>query len=149
MKEWKMYQQLYASLVTEHSDASHTQPRMISEEIVENALNYIRERSEVAVYPAKSYMVAIIYATKLEEVYGEDFYATLNDPELFLGTDEHFVTYDEDPESYDAIVERLKDIPDWINSGWAPYTINYFQLECTEEGVESVNCSNPVVILPT
>ena len=66
MKEWKMYQQLYASLVTEHSDASHTQPRMISEEIVENALNYTRERPEVAVYPATSYMVAIIYATTSE-----------------------------------------------------------------------------------
>ena len=146
MKEWKIYQQLYNSLITEHSDASDLQPTVISDELVENALSYVMRKDEAAIYPAKSYIVAIIYATKLSEVYGEDFYEVLNDPDLFCGQDLYFKTYDEDPDTYDQIIERLKSIDGWLSGGWAPFTVNYFYLECTEEGVNRANdgsCATP------
>lgn len=139
MKEWKLYQEMYRRLITTHGDDRSNFVEQESDEIVEPALQFFRERGQVAVYPAKSYAVAIIYATMLEKVYNEDFYEVLDDPELLGGQDPTFVPYSEDPENYDAIIEGLKSIPDWLKGGWAPFTVNYFYLECTEEGIEKVN----------
>lgn len=139
MKEWKIYQQMYNRLVTEHSDARHLHQRVTSEEIVENALNYVKEQSNVGVYPAKSYIIAIIYATLLVQHYGEDFYEVLDDADLLCGQDDYFVPYSQDSENYDAIIARLAQMPGWIEGGWAPKTVEYFLLECTQKGVESVN----------
>lgn len=139
MKTWKMCQQLYNALVTEHTDAQHLHERRYSDEKIENALDYFRHQLPYGVYPAKSYAIAIVYATLLEEVYGEDFFEVLNDPELLYGQDTHFVPYSKDPETYDAIIVRLTDMPDWIKSGWAPFTVQYFHAECTEAGLEAVN----------
>ncbi len=146
MKAWKLNQLLYNSLVTEHTDASDLQPTIISDELVENALSFVLKRDDCAIYPAKSYMVGIIYATLLEKEFGEDFYEVLDDPELFCGQDLYFKPYSQDKETYDAIIERLKGIDNWIDGGWAPYTVNYFYLECTEEGVNRANdgsCATP------
>lgn len=139
MKEWKTWQQIYNSLVTDHSDAGFKHKRVMEVEKVENALFYIREQADYGIYPAKSYMVAIIYATMLEKVYGEDFYEVLNDPDLLFGQDDFFEPYDQDPVTYDAIIERLKEYPNWLEMGWAPKTVEYFYLECTEQGVDSIN----------
>jgi hypothetical protein len=139
MKDWKMYQQLYNSLVTDHSDGSEKHGTTMETEIIENALRFVTSAEEHTTYPAKSYMVAVIYAKLLEEVYGENFYEVLNDPELLNGQDRFFIPYEEDPETYDAIKFRLETIPNWKESGWVPYTVNYFYLECTEAGVESIN----------
>lgn len=138
MKAWKHYQQVYAALVTQHTDDRTIQEERYDPEIVQNALNYVKEQSPVAVYPAKSFIVAIIYATFLSEAYGENFFDILNDPQLFCGQDPHFVTYDEDPASYTYILAGLKEIPNWRASGWAPKTEEYCFLECTKEGIERV-----------
>lgn len=138
-KEWKHWQQLYNRLMRDHSDDQKSQRHVVSDEIVENALNYLQYRSEIAVYPAKSYIVAIIYATLLNKEYGEDFYDVLNDPMLLNGQDEYFVPYEEDRANYDAIIARLLEMPNWMNGGWAPQTVSYFYLECTPAGVESIN----------
>lgn len=139
MQEWKMWQELYNNLVTDHSDAGHKHKREMQRPTVENALFYIREQADYGIYPAKSYMVAIIYATKLQEVYGEDFYEVLDDPDLLYGQDEFFVPYSHDKKFYDEIIEALKSIPNWIEGGWAPKTVEYFHLECTEAGVASIS----------
>lgn len=137
---YKIYQKLYNDLVQEHSDDLANTPYVISEELVDNALQYFREASFPLHYPAKSYSVAIIYATKLNELYGIPVKDVLNDEDLFMGQDEFFKPYRDDPETYDLIMERLeKEIPDWINSGWAPWTVEYCLLECTEEGLQTIN----------
>ncbi|BAQ02609.1 hypothetical protein AVU38_gp081 [Ralstonia phage RSL2] len=139
MQEWKMWQEMYNNLVTDHSDAGHKHLREIRDLTVENALFYILEQAGYGIYPAKSYMVAIIYATKLQEVYGEDFYEVLDDPELLYGQDDFFVPYSQNKAFYDELIEALKTIPNWIEKGWAPKTVEYFHLECTEAGVASIS----------
>ena len=139
MKEWKIYQSIYNSLVTDHTDGSEKHDTEMSDEIVENALRFVTSAETHSTYPAKSYIVAIVYATLLAKEYGESFYEVLDDPELLNGQDRFFVPYSQDPGSYDAIIARLENIPVWMESGWVPYTVNYFYLECTEAGVESVN----------
>ncbi|MNO14057.1 hypothetical protein D3C76_36970 [compost metagenome] len=135
---YKDYQRLYNEIVRDHTDAFELMELVESDELIENALHYFKEATFPLYYPAKSYSVAIIYAQKLHELYGLDIYDTLRDEDLFLGQDPYFVTYDKDPATYDAILERLKGIPDWMDSGWAPQTVKYCLLECTEEGVQSV-----------
>lgn len=135
---YKEYQRLYDEFVQEHPDDFANMQIIEDPELVENALHYFREASFPLIYPAKSYAVAIIYATKIKELYGIDLYETLRDPDLFLGHDQYFVPYDQDPATYDAILAKLETIPNWIASGWAPQSVNYCLLECTEEGVQSV-----------
>lgn len=135
---YKDFQRLYNEMVTDHPDAFANMEIVESEELVNNALHYFREATFPLYYPAKSYSVAIIYAFKLFELYGIGIYDALRDEDLFLGQDPFFVPYDEDPDTYDAILIGLQQIPNWIESGWAPQTVKYFLLECTEEGVQSV-----------
>lgn len=136
---YKDYQRLYESLVSDHPDDFANMEIVESPELVENALHYFREATFPLIYPAKSYAVAIIYATKLHEVYGHDVRETLDDADLFLGHDHYFVPYSQDPATYDAILARLDHFPNWLESGWAPQTVRYFYLECTEEGINSLN----------
>lgn len=139
MKEWKIYQQIYHSLVTEHSDAFETFPTRLEPELVQNALAYFKGPMPVLIYPAKSYAVAIIYALLLAEHYGEDVREVLDDPDLLFGKDPYFVPYRKDPATYEAILSGLASIPDWRTRGWVPKTIEYFHLECTKEGIAKVN----------
>ena len=135
---YKDYQRLYNEVVTEHPDDFANMEIVESEELVNNALHYFREATFPLFYPAKSYSVAIIYAFKLFELYGINVYDSLRDEDLFLGQDHYFVPYGDDPDTYDAILLGLNQIPNWIESGWAPQTVKYCLLECTEEGVSSV-----------
>lgn len=138
IKPYGIYQQMYNSLVTEHSDDFALMEIVVEEELVMNALKYFEAATFPIIYPAKSYAVALIYAYTLRDIYGLDIYETLRDPDLFLGQDEYYATYDQDPATYDAIISKLQDIPDWITKGWAPKTVSYCLLECTEDGVLSL-----------
>ncbi len=138
MKEWKHWQQLYNGMVTEHTDDRSLHKREVRPFDVEDALNYVREKSDVGIYPAKSYMVAIIYAVKINEVYGDNIIQTLNDPDLLNGQDDFFVPFSEDPENYMAILNRLPYMGNWLEGGWAPKTVEYFIAECTPKGYEDL-----------
>lgn len=136
---YKDYQQLYQEMVKDHADDFSKMEIVEHPELVENALKYFESATFPLIYPAKSYAVAIIYATMLHRHYWFDIRETLNDPDLFLGHDQHFVPYSQDPETYEAILARLALIPNWLELGWAPQTVKYFYLECTEAGLESLN----------
>lgn len=138
LPEHKQYQKLYQQFVTEHSDDFSKMHWVEELEVVENALNYFKSATFPLVYPAKSYAVAIIYATLLEKEYGIGLRVSLDDPDLFLGQDDFFVPYGDNPVAYERILTRLQGIPNWINSGWAPKTVEYFRLECTEAGIQEV-----------
>lgn len=141
-KIYKLYQKLYNDMVSDHTDDFSLMTFVEDSEIVNNALSYFKEATFPLIYPSKSYSVAIIYATLIEQVYGYPILETLNDPDLFLGQDEFFVPYSEDPTNYDAIIERLKSIDNWIEKGWSPQTVKYFYMECTEEGISNINNSS-------
>ncbi len=135
-KPWKKFQLIYNSVITEHTD-SLSRIKVIEDyvDIVDNAVRYVMSKEDVAIYPAKSYIVAIIYATMLNKIYGVDFYDALDDGDLFLGQDRYFVPYSSDTIHYDLILKRLESIPGWIDSGWCPQTVRYFHAECTQSGL--------------
>lgn len=112
--------------------------QVVHEEKVDLAMFFITQQADYSVYPAKSRMVAIIYACLINQVYGDDFYSTLDDPELLGGKDPHFVPYSEDRKTYDAIIDILRGLPDWIEGGWGPRTRGEFYLRCTKQGIEKI-----------
>lgn len=132
---YKDYQRLYNELMVNHPDDMSKMVIRHDDEIVENALHYFKEATFPLIYPAKSYAVAVIYATVLNDIYGVDKREILDDPDLFLGQDPYFVPYSQDQMTYEEIMRRLDEIPDWLSSGWAPQTISYCLAECTEEGL--------------
>ena len=125
----------YAATVLEPKDIEYA---VMNDEKIDNAIRYVQAKDNYGIYPAKSYIVGIIYATTISRIYGEDFYEILNDPELLPG-DDFFIPYSEDTETYDAIIAKLEEIPNWIDGGWAPTTVEYCLSECTEEGINAVN----------
>lgn len=137
--EYKNYQELYARLVQNHTDEIADQASIVHQEIVENAKNYFLHKDPVAIYPAKAYATACIYATLLAEHYGGSVYDYLNDDQLFPNSHQYFVPYRLAKQNYDAILAFMQTLPNWRESGWAPYTVNYFRLECTEEGLNEVS----------
>lgn len=138
LPEHKQYQQLYQQVVTEHPDDFSKMEIVHSDELLENAKHYFLQRTFPLIYPAKSMAVAVIYALLLEEVYGIDPVVSLNDPDLFLGQDPYFQTYDKEPLIYDQLLAWVRDQPNWKAMGWADQTCEYFRLECTEAGINEV-----------
>lgn len=138
MNEHKQYQQIYRSLVTDNPDDFEKMPMVIWPLNLKDAQHYFLERSFPLVYPAKSMAVAVIYALCLEETYAINPFDSLNDPDLFLGQDPYFVTYDQQPAIYDQLLEWVLNQPNWKEMGWAAQTVEYFRLECTEEGIQQV-----------
>ncbi len=136
---YKCFQRLYNEMVKDHPDDFAKMEIIEEEELVENALKYFDAATFPLIYPAKSYAVAVIYAFKLHELYGVTIRETLDDPDLFLGQDPYFTPYSEDPTTYDAIIAKLGTRLNWMDSGWAPQTVKYCLLECTEEGIASLN----------
>lgn len=136
--EHKQYQNIYRSLVTDNPDDFAKMEIIHSEELLENAKHYFREATFPLIYPAKSMAVAVIYALCLEETYAINPFDSLKDPDLFLGQDPYFVTYDNHPLVYDQLLEWVLAQPNWKEMGWAKQTVEYFRLECTEEGINEV-----------
>lgn len=47
MKEWKYWQSMYNKAVTDHSDAGHKHKRVMSDELVDNAIFYLQGASRL------------------------------------------------------------------------------------------------------
>lgn len=135
MQPWKEYQKRYNEIVSSHTDDVSNFEVKMDYDIVGAAIDFVTNKSEFAVYPGKSYIVGIIYATMLNKVYGVDVKEALDDPELLYGQDPYFVPYSNDPVVYDEILKRLDELSfNWLESGWASQTVKYFYAECTKEG---------------
>jgi hypothetical protein len=107
MKEWKIRQEIFHRLNTEHDDDLSLHKVEVRDEIVENAVKYFTTTELGWVYPAKSYVVAICYARWLNQHFGEDFYESLNDPELLHGNDPYYVPYEQDKDTYNKILNAV------------------------------------------
>lgn len=103
--------------------------------IYEQVIEFFHSGSSL-VYPAKSYFVAVIYASCMERFFQKDFYESLDDVEL-LPDDPYFIPYGKSPELYNRIIYNIKDSIwkyDSINT-----TVNYFKKEFLLEKGDLLN----------
>lgn len=107
MEEWQVRQEIYHRLREETSDDLNKVDITISDDIVEQAIEYFRDKDKGWVYPAKSYVVAICYSKWLSERFGGSPYDYLNNANLLYVNDPYFVPYYEDKETYDRILETV------------------------------------------
>ena len=107
MKEWKMRQEYFHMMNKEYSDDLNKVKIKMTNNVIEDAIQHFEEYVDEWIYPSKSYVVAICYASWISEDFDEDFYEVLNDPELLAGNDPYFVPYEEDKYTYDRIIEEV------------------------------------------
>ena len=82
MQEWKIKQEIYHRLNTEHTDDLNKVDIVITTNVKEDALRHFVEYVDEWIYPAKSYAVAYCYAHWISIDYNENFWNLLNDPML-------------------------------------------------------------------
>ena len=133
MKEWKVRQQYFDLMNGSTSkfgdDLNDVEITMVNkDEVVTEAIRHFEEWVEEWIYPAKSYVVAICYAHWISNDFDEDFYETLNDPEL-LPHDPYFVPYEDDKYTYDEIINAV-DVDDM--RGMLPDIYEYYKEEILE-----------------
>lgn len=127
-QEWKVRQEIYHRLHTEHSDDLNYQNVELTNDVPRDAIRYFNERDLGWLYPSKSYMVAICYARWLSEYFGGDPFDYLEDPELLYGNDPYFVEYSRDPRTYHEILANVSWEFD-TTSGMVPDVYQYFKEE--------------------
>ena len=128
MKEWKIRQEIYHRLNRDHDDDLNTKDIEVTEHVVENAIRYFIESDLGWIYPSKSYMVGICYAKWLADEFGGDPLEYLNDPDLLYGNDPYFVTYNDDKDTYDKILEAIGGW-DFKPLGYVNDVKSYFEKE--------------------
>ena len=126
MQDWKVRQEIYHRLHTERSDDLNTKDIELSNNIIDNAVRYFNERDVGWIYPAKSYMVGICYATWLAHHFGGVPINYLNDPDLLFGNDPYFVPYYKDRPTYDAILNIIGGWNFDVSKGMVPDVLAYF-----------------------
>lgn len=128
MKEWKIRQQYYHMLHQgKYDDDLNEVEIRITQDVTEDAVRHFYEYVDEWIYPSKSYVVAICYASWITRDFGEDFYETLNDPELLMCNDPYFIPYEQDKDQYDAIIDHISIPPD--HKGMVPDIYQYYQKE--------------------
>lgn len=108
MSEWRVRQEIFHRLRNgEHADDLNDIDYVVTDNVVEEAIDYFRTKAKGWIYPAKSYFVAICYSKWLSERFDEDKLNFLDDPNLLYSNDPFFVPYSEDKETYDKILEKV------------------------------------------
>lgn len=128
MNEWKVRQEIYHRLKKDHEDDLSNHQIEITENIVDEAIDYFMTSNKGWIYPSKSYMVAICYAKWLSEEFGGNPMIYLNDPDLLYGNDPYFVQYSIDSKTYDKILS----VVGWNfdeKKGMVPDVKKYFKEE--------------------
>jgi hypothetical protein len=126
MEEWKVRQELYHRLHKNYIDDLRDVEITITQNIVEDAVDYFFNSNKGWIYPSKSYMVAICYAKWLSEQFGglpEDY---LNDETLLYNNDPFFIEYSRDPETYHKILQRINGWNFNVSLGMVPDVKKYF-----------------------
>lgn len=126
MEDWKIRQEIYHRINTEHSDDLNTKQVEFSTDVVNDAIRYFNERDIGWLYPSKSYMVGICYARWLAEQFGGTPLEYLEDPDLLFGNDPYFVQYSTDPETYDRILTSIGSWEFNETQGMVPDVREYF-----------------------
>lgn len=108
MKEWKIKQQMYHMLHQgKYDDDLNEVEIVMTDNVVEDAVRHFNEYVDQWIYPSKSFVVAICYASWIAQDFNEDFYEVLNDQELLMCNDPYFVPYDQDKYTYNQIISKV------------------------------------------
>ncbi len=107
MQEWKVKQEIYHRLNHEYRDDLNKVDIVMSDDY-NDIIRHFHEKVDQWIYPAKSYFVAVCYASWISEDYNEDLIELLKDPMLLAGNDPYFKTYEEDQETYDKILRDIE-----------------------------------------
>lgn len=108
MDEWRVRQEIYHRLKNgEYDDDLNKCEIKLTENVVEEAIDYFYTKNKGWVYPAKSYMVGICYSKWLSEKFGGSPFEILDNPNLLYCNDPFFKPYSEDKETYDKILEKV------------------------------------------
>lgn len=107
MNEWQIRQEVYHRLREESPDDLNKVDITMTDNIIEEAIDYFNTKNKGWIYPAKSYMVAICYSKWLSERFGGSPYEYLDNPNLLYVNDPYFVPYSEDKETYDKVLETV------------------------------------------
>jgi hypothetical protein len=151
MKEWKYRRNIFYSMLPpdhKHGDEPElfngiVHKNFTKTNIIQDAINYITIHRDDLYYPGKSFAVAIMYASWIEDEFaGEDLYTLLDDPDLLPG-DDYFVPYSQAKDIYDSIIEFIDnnmncDIPNDVQLPYVEMTKHYFEKEfmLDEEGLK-------------
>lgn len=127
--DWKIRQEIFHRLQTEHDDDLNTKNIIISNNTVNDAIKYFNERDIGWIYPAKSYMVGLCYARWLAKEFGGRPLEYLEDPDLLYGNDPYFVTYSLDPKTYIQILDQIGGWDFNESLGMVPDVRKYFEEE--------------------
>ena len=126
MQEWKIRQEIYHRLTPVFDDDLNTKDVNVSEDIINNAVRYFKERDIGWIYPAKSYMVGICYARWLAREFGGRPLEYLDDPELLYKNDPYFISYSAAPSTYIQILEVVGGWEFNEDAGMVPDVHRYF-----------------------
>ena len=127
MQEWKIKQEIYHRLNTEHTDDLNEVDIVITTNVKEDALRHFVEYVDEWIYPAKSYAVAYCYAHWIRIDYNENFWNLQNDPMLLAGNDPYYKTLDESREIYEYLYDNIEwPIP---MTGMVPDIKEYYNAE--------------------
>jgi hypothetical protein len=150
MREHKIRQSLYhkiAKLDDILDDVEKAEPVIYNdeespEETIRTIIRYFREDVKELIYPAKPYVVALVYACLLERYFCEPFYESISDADLLHGNDKWFKPYNEETSNvYEAAIHNLGLELDFIvqeETNFLPSqikaTIGYFKEEFLIDG---------------
>ncbi len=106
MEEWRVRQEVFHRLREDpEADDLNRFGITMTENVVEEAIDYFVTGNKGWIYPAKSYMVGICYSKWLSEHFGETPIHYLDNPNLLYNNDPFFKPYSESKEIYDKILE--------------------------------------------
>ena len=112
MQEWKNRQAIYHRMNTP-DDLLSTKSIIVreydadDEDLIDDIIDYFYTPSDLLIYPAKSYAVALIYTQLLVDYFDENFYTVLNDEKLLYGNDSYFVPYHNAKHIYDTVLSHV------------------------------------------
>jgi hypothetical protein len=134
-KEWKRRQEDFHQMHHEEiedwlEEKSYQVIPMHDDALAQEVIRHFQEDVRELIYPAKSYMVAIVYAQGLAKHFGENFFEALNDPDLLAGLDPWFRPYSEHKNVYDKVLTWLDERSPEFEMPWqAKETERYFRQE--------------------
>lgn len=140
MKDFKARQKVY-NLIEKPGDSieelGYVEKNDVTD-IIKYATCYLTSETQSLEFPGKSYAVAILYALLIEKYFAVPFFESLDDPDLFVGTDRYFVPYSQSKEIYDQILSRTGlDLSMFENLPQVQKTIDYFLKEFSVDSMTS------------
>ena len=90
MQEWKIRQQHFNLMNSDFKDDLNKVDIKMTNNVIEDAIRHFEEYVNEWIYPSKSYVVAICYATWISEDFDEDFNTNISIDHLIQAGEKKF-----------------------------------------------------------